>query len=140
MQRKIIPDVVSGQKLVEMPGSATVFEAAKLMQANGVGSVLVTKDGSLEGIFTERDMVCRVVARGLAPEETSLDQVMTRKPDTIDANATAIEALRLMQDGGYRHLPVVQVGKLVGIVSRRDFFGVEKARLDEETSLWEEIG
>ena len=53
---------------------------------------------------------------------------------------SAIEALRLMHDGSYRHLPVVEDGKVLGLLSRRDFFGVEKARLEDETALWERIG
>jgi CBS domain-containing protein len=62
---------------------------------------------------------------------------MTARPDTIDSKASAIVALRMMQDGGYRHLPIVDGDKIVGIVSIGDFKGLERARLDEETGLWE---
>jgi CBS domain-containing protein len=64
---------------------------------------------------------------------------MTPDPDTVSSDTTAIDALRLMQDGGYRHLPVVDSGRVLGVVSRRDFYGVEKLRLDDETALWERI-
>ncbi len=64
---------------------------------------------------------------------------MTRDPDTISPEATALEALRLMEDGGYRHVPVVAEGRLVGIVLARDFLGSEKDRLETETSLWERL-
>jgi CBS domain-containing protein len=64
---------------------------------------------------------------------------MTPEPDTIRSDTIAIEALRLMQDGGYRHLPVVDDGQVLGVVSRRDFYGAEKARLDDETAMWERI-
>ncbi len=75
------------------------------MQTRHIGSVLVTtEDGDLEGICTERDIVYRVVARGLPPDRTQLHQVMTRDPDTIGPRERAIEALRRMEDGGYRHL------------------------------------
>jgi CBS domain-containing protein len=84
-------------------------------------------------------MVNRVVAEGRDPDSTTLAEVMTANPDTIAPQATAIDALRRMQDGGYRHLPVVERGRLVGIVSRRDFFGMEKARLDDESGFWEKI-
>jgi CBS domain-containing protein len=60
-------------------------------------------------------------------------------PDTMPPGRTAIEALRLMQDGGYRHLPVIKHGKVMGVVSRGDFRGLEQARLDEDTGLWERI-
>lgn len=139
MNRKIIPEVVHDQTLLHLPATATVREAAREMRARHVGAVLVVAGDRLEGIFTERDMVNRVVAEGLDPDGTKLAEVMTRNPDTVGPNDTALVALRRMQDGGYRHLPVVDSGRLVGIVSRRDFDGDEKARLDSETKLWERV-
>ena len=62
---------------------------------------------------------------------------MTPRPDTLKPDARAIEALRMMQDGGYRHLPLVVDRQIVGIVSHGDFSGLERARLDEETGFWE---
>ena len=70
---------------------------------------------------------------------TKLAAVMTRDPDTMPPGKTAIDALRLMEDGRYRHVPIVDDGKVVGIVSRFDFSGIELDRLDEETGLWERI-
>ena len=141
MVRKLMPEVVHDQKLAALPGSATVHEAARLMAARNIRSVLVTaRDGRLEGILTERDILCRIVAPGRDPDHTRLHEVMTKDPDTIGPNAPAIEALRRMRDGGYRHLPVVDGGRLVGIVSRRDFWGEEKTRLEDETRLWEIMG
>jgi CBS domain-containing protein len=64
---------------------------------------------------------------------------MTRYPDTRPPGKTAIEALRLMEDGRYRHVPIVENGKVMGIVSRFDFNGLELDRLDKETGLWERI-
>jgi len=139
MSRKIIPDVVRDQELLQLPATATVREAARQMRTRRVGAVLVVSGDRLEGIFTERDMVNRVVAEGLDPDQAQLAEVMTANPDTIGPNDQALEALRRMQDGGYRHLPVVENGRLVGIVSRRDFGGDEKARLDSETKLWERV-
>ena len=140
MLRKIIPDVIRDQKPVHLAGSATVREAAELMHLRNVGSVLVMDESRLEGILTERDVVQRVVAAGRQPDETRLEEVMTRNPGTIRPEATAMDALRLMNDGGYRHLPVVDKGQVLGVVSRRDFLGAEKARLEEETAVWERIG
>ena len=84
-------------------------------------------------------MVTRVVAEGLDPDTTRLHDVMTRDPDTISADDMAIEALRLMDDGGFRHLPVLKDDQVVGVVSRRDFSGLEKARMDEEAAIWDRI-
>lgn len=137
--RRIVPDVIDNQDLLEMPRTATVRAAAQAMRDRRVGAVLVGENRALEGIFTERDMVNRVIAEGRDPDRTTLADVMTASPDTIAPHATAIDALRRMQDGGFRHLPVVDRGRLVGIVSRRDFFGMEKARLDDESGLWETV-
>lgn len=140
MNRKVIPDVVGEQEPVHLTGEASVREAACLMRGRNVGSVLIMEQRRLLGIFTERDMVHRVVAEGRDPNQTPLRDVMTPRPDTIAPGTAAIDALRLMHDGGYRHLPVVAEGRVVGMVSRRDFLGAEKARLEDETATWERIG
>lgn len=93
----------------------------------------------MTGIFTERDLINRVVACDRDPKITPLAEVMTKDPNTISPKATALEALRLMEDGGYRHLPVVAGNRLVGIISRRDFFGSEKAQLESESGLWQRL-
>jgi CBS domain-containing protein len=140
MLRKLVPDVVHDQKLATLTATSSVREAAVMMRARHIGSVLiVAPDGRLAGIFTERDLVCRVVADRKDPDKTKLGAVMTAKPDTAGPNATAIDALRRMHDGGFRHLPVVKDGRPIAIVSRRDFFGIEKARIDDEDKLWEQI-
>jgi CBS domain-containing protein len=110
------------------------------MRERRVGAVLVTTSSRhLLGIFTGRDAVCRVLAEGRDPVVTTLREVMTPEPDTMGPNKTAIDALRLMQDAGIRHLPVVKAKKVVGVISRGDFRGLEQAQLDEETGLWERI-
>ncbi len=139
MLRKIIPDVILGQQVVALEGRTTARQAAKLMRKHNVGAVLIIEDEALIGILTVNDMTYRVMAAGLDPDTTSLAEVMTPGPDTVNRDTTAIAALRLMQDGDYRHLPVVDGGRVVGLVSRRDFHGGEKARLDDETALWERI-
>jgi CBS domain-containing protein len=133
-------DLVRNQRPLALPPSATIMEAARQMRERRVGAVLVT-DGNtrLVGIFTGRDAVDRVLAEGKDPAVTSLEEVMTRNPQTLTPKHNAIEALRLMQDARCRHLPIVHEGELVGIVSHGDFRGIEQDRLDEETGLWERI-
>jgi CBS domain-containing protein len=110
------------------------------MRDRRVGAVRVAEgDGKLVGIFTGRDAVARILANGKNPADTTLFEVMTRDPDTMTPAHNAIEALRLMQDARCRHLPIVHEGKVVGIVSRGDFRGLELDRLDEETGLWERL-
>ena len=133
-------DIVRNQDPLTLPPSATVREACRYMRDRRVGAVLVTEsEHRLVGIFTGRDAVHRVLAEGKSAARTTLAEVMTPDPDTIPAGKMAIEALRLMEDGRYRHLPIVDEGKVVGIVSRFDFSGLELDRLDEETGLWERI-
>lgn len=133
-------DIVRNQKPLTLPPSATVAEACQCMRDRHAGAVLVTEHGGrLVGIFTGRDAVCRVLACGKNAARTRLAAVMTPDPDTMPPGRTAIEALRLMKDGGYRHLPVIDNGKVVGVVSRGDFRGLEQDRLDEETGIWERI-
>ena len=139
MRRRIIPDVLRERKMVSVGEKTTVREAAKLMREHDVGAVPIIEDEVLKGILTVNDVTYRVVAEGLDLDETIVREVMTPEPDTIKSDAMAVEALRHMQDGGYRHLPVVEDGRVLGVVSRRDFYGAEKARLDDETAIWERI-
>lgn len=135
MLRRI--DSAMQAKVHQLPPTATVAEAARLMKAKNCGCVVVTAKGRLKGIFTSGDLVKRVTADGLNPADATLEQVMTRKPDVVGPSTLAIDALRMMQDGHYRHLPVTVSGKIVGIVSRRDFFGQEQNIVDEEDRLSE---
>ena len=140
MNNRHASDIISHQIPLLLPPTATVKQACQRMRDRRVGAVLVTEgDRRLVGIFTGRDAVGRVLAEGKDSATTTLAEVMTRKPDTVPPRRTAIEALRAMQDGGYRHLPVVDGDKVVGVISRGDFKGLEQDRLDEETGLWERI-
>jgi CBS domain-containing protein len=133
-------DIVRNQDPLALPPSATVREACQSMRDRRVGAVLVAEaDRRLVGIFTGRDAVHRVLAEGKSAADMALEEVMTREPDTISSGKVAIEALRVMEDRRCRHLPIVDDGKVVGIVSRFDFTGIELDRLDEETGLWERI-
>jgi len=133
-------DLIRDQNPVTLPPSASVTEAAARMRDRGVGAILVVEtDEELVGIFTGRDAVARVLAENRIAASTTLAEVMTYKPETMALHHTTIEALRLMEDARCRHLPIVEAGKLIGIVSRGDFRGSEHDRLDAETGLWERI-
>ena len=138
MTNRKLGEVVRRQDPVTLPLAATVQEACMLMRDRRVGAILVTEeDGRLAGLFTGRDAVARVVAEALDPAKTRLGVVMTVQPDTLKPDAHAIDALRMMQAGGYRHMPILDGTKITGIVSYGDFTGLERARLDEETGFWE---
>ena len=139
MVRKVVPDIVSGQDLLTLPGSATVRDAAKAMATRGVNCVLVVEGDRLAGIFTGTDVIRKIVAASCDPDTTLLQQAMTPDPETVGPGTGAVEALHRMQDGRYRHLPVVDNGRLVGVVSRRDFLGHEEDVLEQQEKLWEEM-
>lgn len=135
-----LSDVVCDQNPLIMPETATVKEACQEMDKRRAGSVLVTgENGALTGIFTGRDAVCSVLAKGKNPSTTRLSQVMTLNPVTMKPNRTALDALRLMWDGGFRHVPLVDGNKIVGCVSRGDFKGHELNVHDNERELWEHM-
>ncbi len=140
MTNRRMDEIIRHQHPVTMPATTLVRAACQCMDERKIGAVLVTDaKGGLAGIFTGRDLV-RVIAAGTDPESTILSAVMTKDPQTMPPGRTAIEALREMRDGGFRHIPVVDDGKIVGIVSRGDFRGLEQDRLDVETGYWERIG
>ena len=133
-------DIILEQHPLIMNETASVHEACERMRDSQAGSVLVTGEaGRLVGIFTGRDAVCRVLAEGRDAASTRLGEAMTRNPATLSPEQTAIDALRLMWDGGFRHVPLVANGRILGVVSRGDFKGVEQARHDDERDLWEHM-
>ncbi|MBL0289288.1 MAG: CBS domain-containing protein [Betaproteobacteria bacterium] len=114
-----VKQVMRRQKVVKATPQTLVGQAAKLMAGKNVGAVMVVDEGRLIGIFTERDIAYRVVARGLDPRATPLAEVMTPEPETVAPDQPFGYALLRMHERGFRHLPVVEGGKLLGIVSAR---------------------
>ncbi len=132
MQRKIVPDIVQGQSVNLVSPETSVRDAVRAMTDGHFGAVLVGSDGKLAGIFTERDLLTRVVDRGRDPGETQLREVMTADPDCVAPEDAAIEALERMRQRGYRHLPVTDGAQVVGIVSIRDLYAAAKGELEED--------
>jgi CBS domain-containing protein len=129
--RRIMPDAVGSQPLSSLSPDDLVIDAVTVMHERRIGAILVTRAEALVGIITERDIVFRVVAERRDPEKTLISEVMTPDPDTIAPRADVLTALERMQTGGYRHLPVVDDGALVGIVSIRDIYASVRAELEE---------
>ncbi|MBS0524235.1 MAG: CBS domain-containing protein [Proteobacteria bacterium] len=135
-----LSDVTLDQDPLVLNSATPVVEACRRMSDRRTGSVAVVDDaGRLVGIFTGRDAVGRVLAYGRDAATTRLGEVMTRDPETLSPEQTSIEALRLMWDGGFRHLPMVKDGKVVGVVSRGDFRGMEFDEHERERDLWEHM-
>lgn len=125
MTSRLIKDVVKHQTVVTLPSHTSVRDAAMEMAQRRIGAVLVVQGGSMVGIFTERDGLFRVLAQGLDPAATTLAEVMTAKVMTIAPDRPLLQALHIMHENGFRHLPVVQGGVPRGIVSIRDALDYE---------------
>ena len=137
MTNRKLSYLVRDQKPVMLEPHESVQRACECMCERSTGSVLIVDERqNLKGIFTGRDAV-RVLAQGKDPAATPLANVMTPDPITITPQHRAIDALRAMSDGGFRHLPVVDEGSIWGVVSRGDFKGMEIDQLDEEIHLYE---
>lgn len=138
MENRHLHDLIRTRSPFTMRPGDSVRDACRLMRDRRVGCVLVTEGERLVGIFTGRDAV-KLLAEGHDTASLKLSQVMTRRLATLGPDAGALDALRCMQDGGFRHVPIVDGERLIGVVSRGDFRAIEHARLDEETGYWERI-
>ncbi|MEQ1577524.1 MAG: CBS domain-containing protein [Hyphomicrobium sp.] len=137
MTNRKLAYIVRDQTPVVLAASETVQQACRSMWECRTGSVLVVDElQRLAGIFTGRDAV-RLLAEGKDAARTILANAMTPNPVTFAPGCRAVDALRTMSDGGFRHLPVVEDGKILGVVSRGDFKGLEIDRLDDDDALAE---
>lgn len=136
---KIIPEVVDRQDVCCLPPTATASAAAQMMVSRNISAIMVVEDGQLVGIVTERDMTRKCVANDAVASAVKLTEIMTRSPDTVAPDDDAGDALVLMELRGYRHLPVVDAGRIVGIVSIRDLYAVLKGRLQRHKDLSQRI-
>jgi len=115
-----IRSVMERKKFITAGPDDTVSQAARLMARHDSGAVLVVEDHRLIGIFTERDVVFRVIALGADPKATVLRDVMTAEPKTLGPTQSYGHALVIMQENGFRHVPVVEDSKAIGIISSRN--------------------
>ncbi len=132
MSKRPVRQIIERDRLVAVPPTASVKDGVATMAEHRCGSVAITEGDQVVGIFTERDLMLRVVAKGLAPEATPIAEVMTKQPDTIDADAPVADAIRAMDEFSYRYLPVLDGGRCIGVISTRHLpFGEVLAMKDE---------
>lgn len=115
-----IYELVRNQRTLSVNSEQTVLEAARFMTEHNIGAVPVLRDGDLVGVFSERDLMRRVVAAGRSPGMTTVSEVMTANPRTVPGSESLDDCLFLMQEHGFRHLPVCEGKKLLGFISLRD--------------------
>jgi CBS domain-containing protein len=115
-----VRDLVQDRKVYSVDAGRTVLEAARLMMEHNFGALPVLRDGELAGIFSERDLMNRVVAVGRTPAHTAVSEVMTPNPRAVSLDESVEECLFIMHEFGFRHLCIVQGKELKGLVSLRD--------------------
>jgi len=116
-----------------------VRTVARLMAERNVGAIAVLDSGRLVGVFSERDLMARVVAAGLDPDQTPVSKVMTKELIVAEAGDGVGDALHKMQDRKCRHLPVVRSGKLIGMISIRDLLQVDDENQRQRASFLNEL-
>jgi CBS domain-containing protein len=116
----IVYDLVKDRRVYSIDAEQSVLEAARFMMEHGIGALPVLRNGELVGIFSERDIMNRVVAVGRMPGTTRIAEVMTANPRGVDVGESVEECLFLMKEFGFRHLLIVSGKELKGLVSLRD--------------------
>jgi CBS domain-containing protein len=116
----LIYDLVKDRKVLTTDAGSTVLEAARFMMEHRIGAVPVLRDGELVGIFSERDIMNRVVAAGRAPGTTKVSEVMTSNPKAVGMDETVENCLFMMREFGFRHVLITEGNNVKGLVSLRD--------------------
>ena len=132
---KTARDLFTGQDLTVISKTQTVYEAAKKMAEKRIGAVPVLENERVVGIFSERDVMNRVVAKNLNPQKTLVEDVMTKDLIVGNPDEDIEQILARMKQANIRHLPIVEEGKLVGIISFRDLLQADLNEKDEEIKI-----
>jgi len=123
---RTIREIIGGRKLITVTEEKTILQVVRIMTKYKIGAVPVTNAaGRVIGIFTERDLMRRVVAAELDVRKTIVSEVMTSKLFAVSADETPYQCLRKMKEKGFRHLLISDKGQVVGIVSQRDMIEIE---------------
>lgn len=116
----LLSSLISSQKVVSLSPQTTVYQACQTMSANNIGSILVMEKDQLKGIFTERDLLNKVISKGLNYQNTLLDQVMTKNVATISIDESVENAFKKMETIRCRRLPIISNNVVVGMVTMRN--------------------
>ena len=136
---KQVSEIIEGRPLIHAEASEKVRDVARKMSERNVGAVAVLDSGKLVGVFSERDLMTRVVAQGLNPEKTPVSAVMTRDIIVAEPLDNIDSALQKMYSLGCRHLPVVDRGNLVGMISLRDLLQIDDETNKEKADFLNEL-
>ena len=127
---------LKGSSVFSVKPTATIYEALELMVEKNIGALLVSDQGKLVGIFTERDYARKVILKGKASKDTSIEEAMTANPVAVTPDSSIDDCMKLMTSRFIRHLPVLQNEELVGMISIGD---VVKFIIDEQRYIIEDL-
>jgi len=128
-----VRDLVKDRKVYSVDAGQTVLEAARFMMEHNIGALPVLRNGELAGIFSERDLMNRVVAAGRTPGLTAVSEVMTPNPRAVNLDESIEECLFIMHEFGFRHLCIVEGKELKGLVSLRDILMQQAGELERQS-------
>ena len=140
--KDLFEKVLIDQRLVIIDHNSSAYEAAVSMLKNRCGALLVCdhkNDDTLLGIISERDLTFRVIPKDLDPKKTKVSKIMTKNVETIQPNRTTFDAIQIMKSKGFRHLPVVEKKKIVGILSMRDLYDYANNELQDSLKKHQEF-
>ena len=140
--KELLDKVIGVQKLCFIEPKESTYIAAHKMLKNRCGALLVCnaiKEKKLKGIITERDLAFRVIPKNLDPKKTQVSVIMTKDVDVICENKTIFEAISMMKNNGYRHLPVTNKKEVVGILSMRDLYDIANNKLQDSIRQHEDF-
>jgi CBS domain-containing protein len=126
-------DLIKDRKVYSMDAEQTALDAARYMTEHNIGALAILRNAELAGIFSERDIMTRVVAAGRTPGLTALAEVMTPKPRSVTLDETIEDCLFIMHEFGFRHLCIVEGKELKGLVSLRDILMHQAAEIDRQS-------
>jgi CBS domain-containing protein len=126
-------DIVKDRKVYSIDAARTVLEAARFMMEHNIGALPVVRNGELAGIFSERDIMNRVVAVGRTPGHTAVSEVMTANPRSVGLDERIEECLFIMHEFGFRHLCIVEGKELKGLVSLRDILMHQAGEMERQS-------
>lgn len=126
-------EIVKDRKVYSIDATGTVLEAARFMMEHNIGALPVVRNGELAGIFSERDIMNRVVAAGRTPGHTAVSEVMTANPRAVNLDESIDECLFIMHEFGFRHLCIVEGKELRGLISLRDILMNQAAEIQRNS-------
>ncbi len=127
---------IKGNNTFAVQPATTVYQALELMVEKNIGALLVSDQGKFVGIFTERDYARKVILKGKTSKETLIGEIMTENPVTVSPDTSIDDCMKIMTDKFIRHLPVIQDGNLLGLISIGD---VVKFIIDEQRYIIEDL-